>query len=729
VATKDIKININGKYSGKSAFAQAASDVDKLDKNVKKTDASLKKSNNSMGSFGSKSSTASNKLTGLGGSLGKFNSKLGNSVSKLGGASGALAAMSGSMGMIAGAAVAAGAAIGTFALLSYQKAVASQAEWAKFKGIVESAGQSFDNSKQVVRDFAMVSGQSVADVRGAFQQLTQTGINPSNDALRSVRGMAIGLKTDMTSAAIAYSRIVKGGPGATRTLTKLGITMEEVSTGGKIDTAKLNAVLEEKFGTAGDNFSNSAEASGIRLQTAIDGLMVNFGNLLLGPGTAITNGLAFFISGITKVGQVLYNLFGGADAFSQTMQILQPILDTLSGALTNLFGGVEGTTGTFGILKPLLTVLTIPIIAFITILTAFVKMLSIEKTIFVRLAQYAWIAGTWIQNAGQKIYSAAMETWNWLVSGVNYWNNMLRAAGSWIRNIPNMLWGILVGGAGAFSGFLRAAGSFFMSIPGRAWGFISSGVSSFASSVRSAGQSLWNAIRGAPGWIYSSIVNAIPRIQWPSWGDIAGWIKGMIWGSRGPGMGIGRISGEIANQSSLRASNLAAQRAAVKSAYQASPAAQSAANTATNNMGVLGGLGGLFRGPGDWKETVGAMKFNYQNYAGSKQKAWDGSSNCMTGNCVDMSLGVLNAAAASGAKGGSLQFGTWNGGPHVWANIDGVNVDPARKALNGTFAPPARGPGDGNGGVTVVLAGPVYGYDDFVKRVQQANDKMVNRVF
>ena len=706
MATKDIKININGKYNAKGAYNQATNDIGKLDKKIKKTDSSLKKGSKSMGAFGSKSANTSGKLKGLGQALGQFNPALGSMATKAGSGSGALAALGGSMGLVAGAAVAAGAAIVAFGVLSYQKAVASQAEWAKFKGVVESAGQSFDASKSQVKDFAMVSGRSVGEVRGAWQKLSAAGITPTGETMRNVSSLAIGLKTDMEGAATAYNRIVAGKGG--RTLAQLGITMEEISTGGKVDTAKLNAILEQKFGKAGDNYANSAEAAGTRLQTAIDGLMVSFGNLLLGPGTMFQNALAWAISGITKLGGWFYNAFGGGEAFSGAMEFLTPVIDELSSALSDLMAEIFPNTKASGQLKPILTAVG-------AILAAFIRPIAMAIRVVATLVGATKNTAAWLTAAGRALSTA------------------YRNSGAWIVGLGRRIDSLLRGAYTYLAGAWRNTGDFFRQLPGRAWSFISSGVSSFASSVRSAGQSLWNAIRGAPTWIYNSIVNAIPRINWPSWGDIAGWIKSMIWGSRGPGMGIGNVGSYIANQSALRTANLAAQRAALVSAYQQSAPAQQAASQATNNMGAFANSDSWFgpngaRGAGDWKERVGGMKFSYQDYGGSKQKAWDGSSNCMTGNCVDMSLGVLNAAAAAGARGGSLVFGSWNGTPHVWANIDGVNVDPARKALNGTFAPPARGPG-GSSGNTYVFQAPVYDWEAFKKHVARAGDSIVGAVY
>jgi hypothetical protein len=122
------------------------------------------------------------------------------------------------------------------------------------------------------------------------------------------------------------------------------------------------------------------------------------------------------------------------------------------------------------------------------------------------------------------------------------------------------------------------------------------------------------------------------------------------------------------------------------------------------------------RGPFD------GIGLHYENYQGAQKNAWTAAGN-LSGNCVDMSLGLIAAAGT-----GSLVSGTWNGGPHVWANIGGKNYDPARKALEGTWNPPARGPG-ANVGPAVIIQGDVYGFDDFQRKVQQANNKIVRRVY
>lgn len=107
------------------------------------------------------------------------------------------------------------------------------------------------------------------------------------------------------------------------------------------------------------------------------------------------------------------------------------------------------------------------------------------------------------------------------------------------------------------------------------------------------------------------------------------------------------------------------------------------------------------------------LNLNYENYAGHQKNAIT-ASNCMSGNCVDMSLGLM----AMNEGKGNLVSGTWNGGPHVWyQDPSGKQLDPARKALQNTWMPPARGPGD-NGQVIIQqnFQGGVYG-DDYIKQV------------
>jgi len=65
------------------------------------------------------------------------------------------------------------------------------------------------------------------------------------------------------------------------------------------------------------------------------------------------------------------------------------------------------------------------------------------------------------------------------------------------------------------------------------------------------------------------------------------------------------------------------------------------------------------------------FSMKYQNYEGHRKDAWSSSGTCLTGNCVDMTLGLMRR------YGGGMITGTWNGNPHVWwRSPSGEQLDP-----------------------------------------------------
>jgi hypothetical protein len=129
-------------------------------------------------------------------------------------------------------------------------------------------------------------------------------------------------------------------------------------------------------------------------------------------------------------------------------------------------------------------------------------------------------------------------------------------------------------------------------------------------------------------------------------------------------------------------------------------------------------------GPAGPHEILSGMGggLNYQRYGGHRVDPLTALAS--GGNCFDMTMGMMAMGQALGLDS-RMVWGTWNGGSHVWANIGGRNYDPARKALEGTWTPPPRGPARGSGGGNVIINGDVYGYNDFVKKVEKANNRLV----
>jgi hypothetical protein len=197
----------------------------------------------------------------------------------------------------------------------------------------------------------------------------------------------------------------------------------------------------------------------------------------------------------------------------------------------------------------------------------------------------------------------------------------------------------------------------------------------------------WNA---GWAWIRGAALNTIGAVV-----DAWNWMKGIVgsWINTGISVATGAIDWARDRWNDLK--NFVMNNPIVGTIRQAI------------GMGPAGpGISGA-RGPG--------IGLHYENYAGHKKNAWNASGTGLSGNCVDMTLGLMSR------YGGSMVNGTWNGGAHVWwRSPSGKEMDPARKALEGTMTPPARGPGGGNFG-NIIIQGDVYGFNDFKAKVEQAN--------
>jgi hypothetical protein len=229
----------------------------------------------------------------------------------------------------------------------------------------------------------------------------------------------------------------------------------------------------------------------------------------------------------------------------------------------------------------------------------------------------------------------------------------------------------------AFGQALYGAGLWIYNLPGRIWSAIMSGVNSFVSAFWSAANWIWNL----PGNLWSLISSRIPTLRWPTAGEILGAIKGAL-GISGPGYNVRSMYNEAKAQQV--ASSL--QRQAATNTPSASTSKFISAYNAYKSPFAFG--------PGN------DFTPSYKRYAGHQtNNVWNEDGSCLTGNCVDMTYGMINR------YGGGAAIGNWNGGLHMWyVSPNGEQLDPSRKALEGTWSPPAQGPSSTNAPIIIPVS-------------------------
>ena len=101
------------------------------------------------------------------------------------------------------------------------------------------------------------------------------------------------------------------------------------------------------------------------------------------------------------------------------------------------------------------------------------------------------------------------------------------------------------------------------------------------------------------------------------------------------------------------------------------------------------------------------------------------------GNCFDMTAGIMALVSSLFGVPAKMVWGTYGGNSHVWANLGGKDYDLSRRALEGTYTPPPRGPSPKGygGGVHLHFHEPVYGMKDFEKTTEKMIDKLMSKTW
>ena len=203
------------------------------------------------------------------------------------------------------------------------------------------------------------------------------------------------------------------------------------------------------------------------------------------------------------------------------------------------------------------------------------------------------------------------------------------------------------------------------------------------------------SFKSISSWILSKLPQ---KLTFPTYNTIASWIKAKL-GWSGPNFNPTKQIASAKTKMAMHKRGADSTRTAMELVKRASGSA----------------------GPNDKYKKLDDMfsNFTYENYTGSR-KSIAQTLNDESGNCVDSTLAQIYMAGKMGIPMG-IEFGTWNGNPHMYGvGPQGVR-DVAHKSVSNIWNKPPAGPGDGNykenNIVKLIFKGPVYGAKQFEKEI------------
>lgn len=247
------------------------------------------------------------------------------------------------------------------------------------------------------------------------------------------------------------------------------------------------------------------------------------------------------------------------------------------------------------------------------------------------------------------------------------------------------------------------------------------------------------------GSVGSWISSKIPRIGWsiPSWGSILQAIKDKIpkfsWPTGPGGVITGIIRSGKSTIASAKAKAAAAKQVATNAGSKVISAATHPASTIKNGASWL--WSELTEGKGPRGGSIDNIRnilddtysgLAYMNYPGTRGATLNQILDT-GGNCMDLTMAGMTTLAGYGIPS-EMVWGSWNNNSHVWLRAPGIgDYDPARKILNNTSTPPARGPGESGSKTIIIEKGavqinaPVYGVDDLDAKIENGIIKGLNK--
>lgn len=248
----------------------------------------------------------------------------------------------------------------SFSQTCINSAVAAEAGWNSYTTALErvggTAGRNIGEIKSEVSSLASELGRATGDVRQAATDFMNYGTSAETamKGAAAVSAIAAAKNMDYASSEQIVMSALKGRGAQLKTL---GIDIDNYkdATTGAIDTTRLFADIQTKFGSSQDKYSKSAAANQQRLTNSMNAFKTAVGTALVPILQAVTplivqfanalasnQGLASFVAYLTLAG-------GALSVLSGPLMTLQAIFGSgLFSSFASGLGKVAGTATTVG---------------------------------------------------------------------------------------------------------------------------------------------------------------------------------------------------------------------------------------------------------------------------------------------------------------------------------------------------------------------------------------------
>lgn len=697
MASKRIEISITGKNNARNALNQASQDIKKIAQTTRATSSSL-----SM-------KTGFNKIQN------EARTAVSNIRKQFEGLGGIISSI------FAGASLTA----------MIQQAGQAESKWNRIGAATGLVGKNLQDLKKQVFEIAQYYGVANSDLSSIYEtQLRITG--DQGLSLQRVKGIAAANKRTGTDMLTISDAITSADFGRDRALKKQVLTKEQLlkyDADGLITNEELNQILQEDvdFVAQHGDLVKDSDSRYQAMLNSVGKITTLIGSAMLPYVNALAGGIesaANWFNSLDGTSKQIVGTIGGMGLALVSLGAPAAILVKLFSPLGGMIGSAVTKMWELATASKAAAINTPKGVTTPGGASAVTPAASTGSAVATGATIVAGAAS--IGLLGQGMDYVTQKTQEWMLSLANapgVLGDIQRIGIKAYGDIGKFGFKLATGNMGNFKdiqasamhafNYIKRGGQVLTSYLRSAWNSTTSSMGGMANTLRSIVNSAWNSILNVGRNAFSGIS--------------AAWNTAVSIISSGANAAYSVVANAFNSIYSAISNALNNGLNAISNfVNSANSALSSISNPISNaiNWGTsifTGGGPGAARGPRG-PENFG---YNYLSYAGHKEGYPKIVNGCLTGNCVDLSLGMASM------YGGGIAFGRWfDGGNHAWyVDPSGRAFDPTNKAKYNTWniPPQTRGPG-GYGTINIEFSGPINGIKDLEKSVRGIMDRYTGEV-